>query len=56
MISARHLLTPSLVLVLSIAAAAQALDTSKMDQILGRSGQKIGVYIRLGFLGPICTS
>ncbi len=29
------LLMPSLVLVLSIASAAQALDTSKIDQILG---------------------
>jgi hypothetical protein len=49
MISARRLLMPSLVLVLSIAAAAQALDTSKIDQILGRSGQKVGDVYKVGF-------
>src|SRR5690349_10604378 len=54
MISARRLLIASLMLVLSIAAAAQALDTSKLDtskidQILGRSGQKMGDVYKVGF-------
>ncbi len=49
MISARSLLMASLALMLSIAAAGQGLDTSKIDQVLGRSGQQMGEVYRVGF-------
>jgi len=38
-----------LILVLPIAAAAQGLDTTKIDQALGRSGQKLGDVYKVGF-------
>lgn len=36
-------------LVLPVAVAAQGLDTTKIDQAIGRSGQKIGDVYRVGF-------
>jgi hypothetical protein len=36
-------------LVLPIAVSAQGLDTAKIDQALGRSGQKIGDVYKVGF-------
>ncbi len=53
--SIRHLLVVGAVLILPIAAAAQGsggasgLDTAKIEQALGRSGQKIGDVYKLGF-------
>src|SRR6267154_5576771 len=38
-----------LILVFPIAAAAQGLDTTKIDQALGRSGQKLGDVYKVGF-------
>ena len=56
MISARSLLMASLALMLSIAAAGQGLDTSKIDQVLGRSGQQMGEVYRVGFPVRTCMS
>jgi hypothetical protein len=42
MLSLRRLLLLTLGLVLPTAVSAQGLDTNKIDQPLGRSGQKIG--------------
>ena len=48
--STRRLLICLLILTLPIAAYAQGLDASKIDQVLGRSGQKAGDVYRVGFL------
>src|SRR5713101_2803515 len=45
----RRLLTLVSILVLPIVASAQALDTAKIDQALGRSGQKVGDVYKVGF-------
>src|SRR5580693_8415067 len=37
------------VIVFPVAASAQGLDTAKIDQALGRSGQKIGDVYKFGF-------
>jgi hypothetical protein len=37
------------ILTLPVAVLAQALDTAKIDQALGRSGQKLGDVYKLGF-------
>jgi Domain of Unknown Function (DUF1259) len=37
------------VCLVSIAASAQGLDTTKIDQALGRSGQKLGNVYKVGF-------
>lgn len=47
--SIRRLLILTSVLVLPIAVSAQGLDASKIDQALGRSGQKLGDVYRVGF-------
>lgn len=44
----RHLLLAS-TLALPLAVSAQTLDTSKIDQVLGRSGQKTGEVYRVAF-------
>ncbi len=36
-------------LVLPLAASAQGLDTTKIDQALERSGQKLGEVYKIGF-------
>jgi Domain of Unknown Function (DUF1259) len=38
-----------LALAFAVVAAAQGLDTAKIDQALGRSGQKMGDVYKLGF-------
>jgi Domain of Unknown Function (DUF1259) len=45
----RYFLTVGFILVLPIAVSAQGLDTTKIDQALGRSGQKIGEVYWVGF-------
>lgn len=45
----RRLLIMVLSLALPVLAAAQGLDTAKIDQVLGRSGQKIGDVYKFGF-------
>jgi Domain of Unknown Function (DUF1259) len=45
----RSLFTMISVLLFASAVRAQALDTAKIDQALGRSGQKIGDVYKLGF-------
>jgi hypothetical protein len=47
--SSRRLLIIVLSLALPVVAAAQGLDTAKIDQVLGRSGQKIGDVYKFGF-------
>jgi uncharacterized protein DUF1259 len=47
--SIRRLLILASILVLPIAVSAQGLDTTKIDQALGRSGQKIGDVYKVGF-------
>ena len=47
--SIRRLLIVSAVLILPVAVAAQGLDTAKIDQALGRPGQKIGDVYKVGF-------
>jgi hypothetical protein len=47
--SIRRLLILTSVLVLPIAVSAQGLDTTKIDQALGRTGQKIGDVYKAGF-------
>jgi Domain of Unknown Function (DUF1259) len=49
MTSVRHMLLLSSILVSPIAISAQVLDTTKIDQGLGRSGQKIGDVYKVGF-------
>lgn len=45
----RWLLISFFVLALPLSALAQGLDTSKIDQVLGRPGQKTGEVYRVGF-------
>jgi hypothetical protein len=47
--SIRRLLIMASALALPIVTAAQVLDTAKIDQVLGRSGQKIGDVYKFGF-------
>lgn len=47
--SFRRLLILTSILILPIAVSAQGLDTTKIDQVLGRSGQKTGDVYRVGF-------
>jgi len=47
--SIRRLLIMGAVLILPVAVAAQGLDTAKIDQALGRPGQKIGDVYKVGF-------
>lgn len=47
--SFRRLLLVTLTLVLPIVVSAQGLDATKIDQALGRSGQKIGEVYKFGF-------
>ena len=47
--SIRRLFIVSAVLILPVAVAAQGLDTAKIDQALGRPGQKIGDVYKVGF-------
>ena len=49
MYSFRRLLILVSVLVLPIAASAQGLDTKKIDQAIGKSGQKIGDVYKFAF-------
>jgi hypothetical protein len=46
---ARRLLVGLSILAVPIAAYAQGLDTTRIDQALGRSGQKVGDVYRVGF-------
>jgi hypothetical protein len=45
----RHILILISALLLSVAVSAQGVDTTKIDQALGRSGQKIGDVYKVGF-------
>jgi hypothetical protein len=47
--SARWLLTLGWTVLLPVAVFAQGLDTDKIDQALGRAGQKAGAVYRVGF-------
>jgi hypothetical protein len=47
--SARRLLGLISILVFPIAVSGQGLDTAKIDQTLGRSGQKMGDVYKIGF-------
>ncbi|MGH7743570.1 MAG: DUF1259 domain-containing protein [Candidatus Dormibacteria bacterium] len=47
--SARRLLIVVSILVFPIAVSAQGLDLAKIDQMLGRSGQKMGDVYKVGF-------
>lgn len=47
--SIRRLLILTSILVLPVAVLAQGLDTTKIDQALGRPGQKIGDVYKVGF-------
>ncbi len=47
--SIRRLLILALSLALPVIAVAQGLDTAKIDQVLDRSGQKIGDVYKFGF-------
>jgi hypothetical protein len=47
--STRRLLILTSMLMLPIVVSAQGLDTTKIDQALGRSGQKIGEVYKVGF-------
>jgi hypothetical protein len=49
MYSIRRLLLVILFLMLPMAVFAQGLDTTKIDQVLGRSGQKTGDVYKVGF-------
>src|SRR5579859_3431474 len=49
MSSTQRFLVLILVLCLPPAVAAQGLDTAKIDQALGRSGQKLGDVYKVGF-------
>jgi hypothetical protein len=49
MLAKRCLLTAIFLALIPIAAAAQGLDTAKIDQALGRSGQKTGDVYRVAF-------
>src|ERR1700675_1757358 len=45
----RRFLILTSILVLPIAVSAQGLDTTKIDQALGRPGQKMGDVYKIGF-------
>jgi len=47
--SVRNLLLLVLMLVLPVVVAAQGIDTTKIDQALGRPGQKLGDVYKVGF-------
>jgi hypothetical protein len=47
--SMQRLLIVASILALPIAVSAQGLDTTKIDQALGRAGQKLGDVYRVGF-------
>lgn len=47
--SVHRVLILASILVLPVAVLAQALDTEKIDQVLGRSGQKLGDVYKFGF-------
>lgn len=47
--SARFVLVLISAVLLPVAVLAQSLDTTKIDQVLGRSGQKMGEVYRIGF-------
>src|SRR5450755_3688813 len=47
--SVHRLLILASILVLPVAVLAQVLDTAKIDQVLGRSGQKIDDVYKFGF-------
>jgi len=47
--SLRRLLLVMLGLMLPVTVSAQGLDTAKIDQVLGRSGQKTGDVYKVGF-------
>jgi hypothetical protein len=49
MISIQRLLILASILALPNVVSAQGLDTTKIDQALGRSGQKIGDVYKIGF-------
>jgi hypothetical protein len=45
----RHFLILTAFVLLPRAISAQGLDTTKIEQALGRSGQKIGSVYKVGF-------
>jgi hypothetical protein len=45
----RRLLILSVALSLPVIVVAQSLDTAKLDEVMGRSGQQTGDIYRLGF-------
>src|ERR1700676_1650959 len=47
--SVRHLVSLISILVLPFVVAAQGPDSTKIDQVLGRSGQKMGDVYKVGF-------
>jgi Domain of Unknown Function (DUF1259) len=47
--SFQNLLIPALMLVLPVIMVGQGIDTTKIDQALGRSGQKTGDVYKVGF-------
>src|SRR6202022_4256329 len=47
--SVRHLVSLISILVLPFVVAAQGLDATKIDQVLGRPGQKMGDVYKVGF-------
>lgn len=49
MLSVERVLLLLFLTILPLAASAQTLDTTKIDQALGRSGQKTGDVYKLGF-------
>lgn len=49
MLSIRNLIVQILMFLLPIVVVAQGIDTTRIDQALGRSGQKAGDVYRVGF-------
>jgi hypothetical protein len=47
--SVRHLVSLIAILMLPFVVVAQGLDSTKIDQVLGRSGQKMGDVYKVGF-------
>jgi len=47
--SVRHLVSLITILMLPFVVVAQGLDSTKIDQVLGRSGQKMGDVYKVGF-------
>jgi hypothetical protein len=47
--SIRRLLVAGTVLILPVAVSAQGLNTAKIEEALGRPGQKLGDVYRVGF-------